>query len=47
MSMIGAYICNKFRSHARECGYESAARRLRKQAIPIEIALSILIYAGT
>lgn len=45
MSLIGKFIVSKFRKHAVEFGYESAARRLRKQGIPLEMALQILVYA--
>lgn len=45
MTIIGQFIADKFRKHAREHGYESAARRLRKQGIPLQMALHILIYA--
>ncbi len=45
MSMIGRYIADKFRKQAREYGYLSAAKRLKKQGIPLEMALQILVYA--
>lgn len=45
MNLIGQYIAAKFRKQAREYGYETAAKRLRKQGIPLDMALLILIYA--
>lgn len=45
MTFIGRYIIQKFRHAARQSGYETAARRLRKQGIPLEIALDILLFA--
>lgn len=45
MSLIGQYIVKKFRQSAREHGYISAAKRLRKQGIPCWLALEILLFA--
>lgn len=46
MSAIGRYYAQKYRAQAAISGYEQAARNLRKQGTPIEIALLILLFAG-
>jgi hypothetical protein len=39
----GRWIVGKARQQAREVGYQQAARNLRKQGVPLSIALVILL----
>jgi hypothetical protein len=39
----GRWIVGKARQQAREVGYQQAARNLRKQGVPLPIALVILL----
>lgn len=39
--MIGLWVRCKYRRLAEEVGYYQAAKNLRKQGVPLEIALAI------
>ena len=39
----GRWLVNKARLQAREVGYQQAARNLRKQGVPLNVALIILL----
>jgi hypothetical protein len=39
----GRWIVGKARQQARESGYQQAARNLRKQGVPLSLALVILL----
>lgn len=43
MVRCGAWFVNKYRAQAKEGGYFNAARNLRKQGVPIEVALVVLL----
>ena len=38
----GRWVCAHYRARAAESGTQSAARQLRKQGYPLEIALAVL-----
>ncbi len=40
--MIGLWVRCKYQRLAKEVGYYQAARNLRKQGYPLEVALAIL-----
>lgn len=39
---IGDWFANKYRTLAADVGTQQAARNMRKQGVPIEVALAIL-----
>ena len=39
----GRWIVGKARQQAREAGYQQASRNLRKQGVPLSLALVILL----
>lgn len=39
---IGQYFANKYRTQAKESSYHQAARNLRKQGVPLNVARLIL-----
>ena len=41
--VCGFWFMHKYRAQAREGGYFNAARNLRKQGVPIEVALVMLL----
>ncbi len=41
--IIGYWVCVKFRARAKKHGYFATATSLRKQGIPLEVALMILV----
>ncbi len=47
MVRCGAWFMHKYRAQARESGYFNAARNLRKQGVPIEVALTLLLGKKT
>lgn len=42
--IAGLWLAQKARRQAREVGIQQAARNLRKQGAPIELALTILVH---
>lgn len=40
---VGAYFVAKWNQRAREKGTEHAARMMRKQGIPLDVALVVLV----
>lgn len=44
MQTIALYLIRKYRAQAAISGFEQAARNLKKQGYPIELALLILLY---
>lgn len=43
---VGRYYVAKYREQAKVSGYAQAARNLRKQGVPLTIALFILLGAA-
>lgn len=43
LNMVGLWLTSKARRQARDLGYQCAARNLRKQGVPLHLALSILL----
>jgi uncharacterized protein YacL (UPF0231 family) len=41
---VGRWLVDKVRAQARTVGVQQAARNLRKQGAPIEVALAILSF---
>lgn len=41
---VGLWLADKYSTQAAESGVERAARNLRKQGVPLQIALLILAY---
>jgi hypothetical protein len=41
---IGEFFVNKYRAQARKSGFFQAATNLRKQGVPLETALLILVH---
>jgi hypothetical protein len=41
-SIVGQFLIEKYQRQARESGYHNAARNLRKQGVPLDVALVIL-----
>lgn len=42
LNAAGLWLARKARRNAEEAGVQQAARNLRKQGVPIELALAIL-----
>lgn len=40
---VGDFIINKYRSRAKKTDYQTVAKALRKQGVPLEMALKILL----
>lgn len=47
MVRCGAWFMHKYRAQAREGGYFNAARNLRKQGVPLEVAMVVLLGKQT
>lgn len=39
---LGVFVFNKFKSQCRHVGVYAAARNLRKQGVPLDLALAML-----
>ena len=39
---VGRYVCEHYRARAAQSGIQAAARQLRKQGYPVDIAVAIL-----
>lgn len=42
--LVGEWFFAKYRRQAAETGVARVAKNLRKQGVPIEVALAILVY---
>ena len=42
-ALCGVWFLRKYRAQAREGGYFNAARNLRKQGVPLEVAMVVLL----
>jgi hypothetical protein len=43
-TIVGLWLIGKYSLQAHESGVERAARNLRKQGVPLQVALQILAY---
>lgn len=41
---VGRWLADKVRRQAAEVGVQQAARNLRKQGAPLEVALALLVW---
>lgn len=46
LETIGLYVVSKYRRQANQKGVQAAARNMRKQGLPLDLALLVLARRG-